>query len=218
MFVETMPVGPLQCNCSIVACPNTNEALVIDPGGDVDRIVEVLKQNNLTLKFILHTHAHFDHVMGTKELQNSMGGQIVLHPEDRFLYENLQMQAQIFGFKLDPETPPIDINLKHQMRLDFGQSQTLVLHTPGHTPGSVCFHLEHRHKSQNTQEHLLFSGDTLFRRGIGRTDLPGGSSKQILESITKQLYALDGDTKVVPGHGPGTLIGEERMKNPFVTA
>lgn len=215
MILECFPVGPLQCNCAIIACEKTKTAMVMDPGGDVDRIVEVLEHHDLKLNYIIHTHAHIDHVLGTRELQQRCGGVIALHPGDRFLYENLEMQALMLGIPAKPVSP-IEHDLDHMESLSFGEEYALVLHTPGHTPGSVCFSLKRQNPSGSAEEMLLLSGDTLFKRGIGRTDLPGGDGSQIMSSIRQRLLTLDDDTLVIPGHGPATHIGEERAKNPFL--
>ena len=210
MLVETFPVGVLSCNCTIVACEKTREAIVVDPGGDPDRILDVVRSNGLTVKHVLHTHAHFDHVLGTREVKEATGARIRLHPGDDFLYKNLAMQASWLGMRVARETLPVDEPLRHNETISFGEGATLVLHTPGHTPGSCCFSL------RTPDGMLLLSGDTLFQGSIGRTDLPGGDQEQIFESIRRELLPLDDDTRVIAGHGPETTMGRERRKNPFV--
>lgn len=208
MIIETFPVGALQCNCSIVACPDSKEALVIDPGGDAPLIKEKLKTMGLTAKYLLHTHAHFDHIGATRQLKEELGAEILLHPDDLFLYDNIQMQGRLFGMEVQP-TLPVDRKFEDEMSIPFGAASTLVLHTPGHTPGSVCFHIE-------GTESLLFSGDTIFRGSIGRTDLWGGSMPDLLKSIRQRLLPLDDSTRIVPGHGPESTIWDEKQRNPFL--
>jgi glyoxylase-like metal-dependent hydrolase (beta-lactamase superfamily II) len=209
LLIESFPVGSFQCNCSILACEETKEALVVDPGGDPERILEVIRHYNLTVRAAVHTHAHLDHIAATRDIKEATGCTIHLHPEDRFLYDGFAWQAAMFGWQVR-DVLPIDEELRHQGQVAFGRRAVQVLHTPGHTPGSVCFHLA------EAQAHLLLSGDTLFRRSVGRTDLPGGDKLQLGRSIREHLYALPPDTTVIPGHGPKTTIGEEMSKNPFV--
>lgn len=208
---ETFPVGQFQCNCTILACPDTKQAVVVDPGGDARRISEILKHHDLTVKAIIHTHAHLDHIYCTRDIKEAHGGQIMLHPDDEGLYKAFKMQALMFGW-----TPrgvlPVDHTFSDGERIPFGNQSALVIHTPGHTPGSVCFEIE---KDSDT---IVFSGDTLFARGIGRTDLPGGDGRKILESIKTRLYTLRPDALVIPGHGPNTTIEQEAAANPFVRA
>lgn len=208
LIIETFPVGPLQCNCSLIACPETREAIIVDPGGDAPLIKQKVAELGLTVKYLLHTHAHFDHIGATAELKRDLGAEILLHPDDRFLYDQIQMQGQMFGLQLEP-TVPVDRDFEDDMQLRFGNQGSLVLHTPGHTPGSVCFHL------QADQSHL-FSGDTLFQGSVGRTDLWGGSQTDLLRSIKQRLLTLDESTTVYPGHGGLTTIWNEKRQNPFL--
>ena len=212
MLVESFPVGVLGCNCTIVACEETREAIVVDPGGDADRILDVVRANRLDVKQVLHTHAHFDHVLGTREVKEGTGAKIRLHPGDDFLYQSLAMQASWLGMRIEKDVLPVDEPLRHQETITFGKTGTLVLHTPGHTPGSCCFSL------RTGEGMLLLSGDTLFQSSVGRTDLPGGDQDTLFESIRRELLPLDDDTRVICGHGPETTIGRERLKNPFVRA
>lgn len=207
MLVESFAVGPLQCNCSIIACPETREAAVVDPGGDAEAIIEALKKHGLTCKYLLHTHAHFDHILGARAVKEATGAKICLHQGDRWLYENLAKQGSLFGFKTS-DPLPVDRYLNHQEEVEIGKIKTSVIHTPGHTPGSLCFSLEGK-------DSVLFAGDTLFRRSIGRTDLWGGSFEQIIDSISQRLFKLDDSTLVIPGHGTETTIWEEKRENPF---
>jgi glyoxylase-like metal-dependent hydrolase (beta-lactamase superfamily II) len=211
MLVETFPVGAFQCNCVIVADEATREAIVIDPGDSPRAILERVRAHGLTVRALIHTHAHLDHILGTREVQQETNARIHLHPADAFLYENLPMQCGMFGW--NAQTPaPVDAPLADGEELRFGAHALTVIHTPGHTPGSVCFEL-----ARPGEAPLLFSGDTLFRRGIGRTDLWGGDFDQILTSIRSRIFTRSADTIVLPGHGPKTLVGDEIRKNPFLT-
>ncbi len=207
MLVTSFPVGPLQCNCSIVTCKITGDAAVIDPGGDAEKIIQAAQAHNLKIKYILHTHAHFDHVLGSRAVKEATGAQILLHKGDQWLYDNLAKQAGMFGFATG-EPLPVDRWLEDEEQLKIGEITTTVLHTPGHTPGSICFTLA-------DADSILFSGDTLFQRSIGRTDLWGGSFEQIIDSIQRRLFCLDDTTRVIPGHGPETDIWSEKKENPF---
>ncbi len=208
MFLKTFPVGPIQCNCSIIACEETLEAIVVDPGGDAQKIIDEINKNGFNLKYILHTHAHFDHVLGAKALKDQYAAKICLNKEDEWLYNNLDLQCSLFGFKADP-VAPIDIYLKDEEIIKIGNLNTKTIHTPGHTPGSMCFCVEDK-------QSLVFSGDTLFDGGIGRTDLWGGSYESIIKSIKNRLLILDNDTLVIPGHGSNTDIWSEKKSNPFL--
>ncbi len=208
-LVETFPVGPFQCNCSVLACADTKEAVVVDPGGDFDKILDVLRHYDLTVKWIVHTHAHLDHIYATREVKEETGATIGLHRDDLFLYDGFVMQARMFGWQ-PRQVLPVDTYYVHGDRLSFGKLSVEVLHTPGHTPGSCCFQL--------AGEPLLLSGDTLFEGSVGRTDLPGGDFPTLERSIKSRLYTLDPDIKVIPGHGPPTTIGDESRFNPFVRA
>jgi glyoxylase-like metal-dependent hydrolase (beta-lactamase superfamily II) len=211
LFRETFPVGAFQCNCTVLACGDTKDAVVIDPGGDVPRIREVIAHHDLTVRAVLHTHAHLDHIYCTREVAEEHGAPIWLHRDDLPLYGAFAVQAMMFGWEVR-EPAPVDRFFADGEEIDVGNERLRVIHTPGHTPGSVCFDV------RVGRETVVFAGDTLFRRSIGRTDLPGGDSRQIAESIRRKLYALPEDALVVPGHGPDTTIGEEARSNPFVAA
>jgi glyoxylase-like metal-dependent hydrolase (beta-lactamase superfamily II) len=208
---ETFPAGAFECNCTVVADAASKEAVVIDPGGDPERVAEIVKHYDLTVVAIVHTHAHIDHIYATRDVKETHGGTICLHRDDLFLYDGIAMQAAMFGWSPRPVLP-VDRFVGHGDEIPFGRSKALVLHTPGHTPGSVCFEV----RDDDARQTLLFSGDTLFRRSIGRTDLPGGNSELILRSIRERLYTRDPDAEVIPGHGPATTIAEEARRNPFV--
>jgi glyoxylase-like metal-dependent hydrolase (beta-lactamase superfamily II) len=215
LLFETFPVGKLECNCSIIGCPDTKEAIVVDPGGDVDRITAVLRHYDLTVRWVAHTHGHFDHIGGTGEVKRNEAERgpavVALHKADLFLYNNLAAQSLMFGLPA-ADGPRIEHWLEDGESLEFGKVSAKVMHTPGHTPGSCCFHLEVDNRA------VLLSGDTLFAGSIGRTDFPGGDLPTLERSIRTRLYKLDGDTLVIPGHGPPTKIGDEARANPFVRA
>jgi hydroxyacylglutathione hydrolase len=211
LLLESFPVGAFQCNCSILACPDTKEAMVVDPGGDHLRIMQIVRHYDLTVRWIVHTHAHLDHIYETRDVKEQAGGTIALHQDDLFLYDGFAMQASMFGWQARPVLP-VEHWLTDGESLDFGKQKAEVLHTPGHTPGSVCFRVE------SSEGPLLLAGDTLFRRSIGRTDLPGGDYATIERSIQRKIYALDPDTSVICGHGPRTTVGDEARHNPFVQA
>lgn len=207
--IHVMPVGSYACNCSIVSCDETKEAIVVDPGGDGDRIISHIQEKGFKVKHILHTHAHLDHIGATADVKKACCGSVVIHKEDMYLYDHADEQAKRMGIKYS--TPPmVDHYLKDDDEYSFGNWNIKAIHTPGHTPGSASFLLS------SDRGQVLFAGDTLFRRSIGRTDLPGGDSKLIAKSIKERLFSLDGDTFVVTGHGPSSTIGEEIYENPFV--
>lgn len=208
---ETFPAGPFACNCSVVACGDTKEAVVIDPGGEVDKIKEIVAHYDLTVVAVIHTHAHLDHIYCTRDVKEQLGGTVCLHEGDLPLYQGFAMQAAMFGWQ-PRDTVPVERFVAHDETIAFGKRSALVVHTPGHTPGSVCFEVS------DGRDTILFAGDTLFRRSIGRTDLPGGDSRQILASIRERVYTRAPDSLVIPGHGPNTTIEEEAAKNPFVSA
>jgi hydroxyacylglutathione hydrolase len=206
-WIETFPVGPLQCNCTILADPASREAVVIDPGDEPERILRALEAAKLSPVALLHTHAHFDHITGSREVKEATGAPIRLHPADRPLYDALPDQATLFGLLAAAPLPP-DAPLVDGETIRFGTYALRAIHTPGHTPGSTCFVLE-------GDAPVLFAGDTLFRRSIGRTDLWGGDTDAILASIREKLFTLSGGMPVVCGHGPGTTVDEEKRLNPF---
>jgi hydroxyacylglutathione hydrolase len=207
--IDSFAVGQLGCNCSIVGDPNTKEAVVVDPGDEPDRILEALAGSGFHPVALVHTHAHFDHVGCSGLLKRITGATILMHASDRPLYQNLLEQGQAFGLTLDAPGV-VDRLLVQGDRVACGKGELEVLHTPGHTPGSLCFRMA------GEDGDVLFSGDTLFRRSIGRTDLWGGSTPQILESIRERLLTLPGGLRVIPGHGAETTIAEEGRRNPFV--
>lgn len=204
--LKTFPVGTLQCNCTLLWDPQTLETIVIDPGDDFQVIKSEIEKNKLHVKTILHTHAHFDHVGASQELADWSKAPLLLHEQDRFLWENFKLQGQFFGFNLT-SLPAWNKNLEDEMEITLGSHKLKTLYTPGHTPGSCSFVIQ----------NILFSGDTLFQGSVGRTDLWGGDFQKLSRSIKERFYTLDKDTTVICGHGPQTMIGVERKKNPFVT-
>lgn len=208
MIFESVAVGPLQCNCYILGCEETREALLIDPGEEADLILPLIAKHRLRVRYILSTHAHIDHVGDLQALKEATGADALLHEKDLALYQNLPMQAAWLGVATPPLSS-IDNFVADRDQLRFGQHSGEVLFTPGHTPGSICLHLPEG-------SGRLFSGDTLFFRSIGRTDLWGGSQEAIFRSLQSQLLTLDDRTVVYPGHGQPTTIGAERQLNPFL--
>jgi hydroxyacylglutathione hydrolase len=209
MHVETLPVGLLGCNCSILMDPKSQRAVVVDPGGDSQTILGRIRALGATVEAILFTHAHIDHVAGTAELCHHLDVPVRLHPADRFLCDLLPVQAHLLGIEL-PALPPVDATLEDGVVLSVGTLTLRVLHTPGHSPGSVGF------LAEGAGELTLVAGDTLFRGGVGRTDLWGGDARALVASLRDQLLVLADRTVVIPGHGALTTIGEERRTNPFL--
>ncbi len=215
MIHEILPVGLLQCNCSIVGDPRTRDAIVIDPGDEVDRILEVIGRHNLNVKLIVSTHAHIDHVGGLRKIREATGAPVLMHPEDLELYRRLDMQAAWIGMR-PPAMTDVDAALREGDTLRWGGYEARVMHTPGHTRGSACLYMPTDSGEKSGEPGKLFAGDTLFAGSIGRTDLWGGDFDQIMKSLQTKLLALPDDTVVYPGHGPATSIGEERETNPFL--
>lgn len=206
---ETFPAGPFACNCTILACEATKSAVVVDPGGEVERIREIVEHHGLEVAAIIHTHAHLDHIYCTADVKQNHGGDVCLHKDDLNLYRGFKTQAAMFGWKVG-DTTPVERFIEHGDVIELGNHKVEVIHTPGHTPGSVCFEVN------DGDDTFLFAGDTLFRRSIGRTDLPGGNTRQLLQSIKERLYTRRPDALVIPGHGDNTTLEEEARMNPFV--
>lgn len=231
MIFETFPVGLLQCNCVILGDEESREAMVIDPGDEVDRILSVLQRHGLKLRRIINTHTHIDHVGGNAALREQTGAEVLVHKADLFLLENLRMQAEMIGMP-SPPVSRVDAFLETGDTLQCGAIRCGVLHTPGHTPGSLTFesalpaetwargveensvHAEPPGKDK--LKRVLFTGDTLFMSSIGRTDLWGGDFETIMSSLAGLLRKYDDATVILPGHGPVTTMGRERAMNPFL--
>ncbi|HLH08359.1 MAG TPA: MBL fold metallo-hydrolase [Terriglobales bacterium] len=205
---ETFPVGPLQCNCSVIGDETTHEAMVIDPGDNIDRVLATLQKHQLTLKQIVITHGHIDHVGGAMKLKAATNAPILINKNDAPQLAMLDIQASWLGMKT-PGQVVIDESLEDSQQLRAGSISAIVMHTPGHTEGSTCLFFP--------EEKKLLAGDTLFAGSIGRTDLPGGNFEKIMRSLHDRVLALPDETIVIPGHGPLTSIGEERESNPFLT-
>jgi glyoxylase-like metal-dependent hydrolase (beta-lactamase superfamily II) len=201
LIIRTVPVGALEANCYIIAEEETGRAMIIDPGDEPDRILELAE--GLQVQFIVLTHAHFDHVGAVAELKEATGARVALHEADQEVYGSVADQAAFWGYKL-PSLPPPDILLKEGDELAFGKVVFTVIHTPGHTPGGICLY----------SESLVITGDTLFAGSVGRTDFPGGSLSHLKASF-RRLMALPDDTTVLSGHGSASTIGRERVQNMF---
>jgi hydroxyacylglutathione hydrolase len=207
VIFEHLVVGAFQCNCFVLGCEETREAIVVDAGDALQGITERLARHGLTVTAVVATHAHLDHVGAMSGLGEATGAPTCLHADDRFLYDDLAMQAALFGLPTPP-AGPVGRWLKEGDTLAWGRHRAEVIHTPGHTPGSLCFWMEH--------ESVLFSGDTLFAGSVGRTDLWGGDHGVLMRSIRERLMTLPEGARVLPGHGPATSIGREAAGNPFI--
>jgi len=205
VIIKTLPVGPIMANCFILGCEETLEAVVIDPGDEADRILMALAESSLKLNYIVNTHGHFDHVGANKPLHDATGAPILIHALDAPMLNQIAASAANWGLAGD-NSPPPERMIDEGDTIVFGNITLTVIHTPGHTPGGV---------SLKTGEHV-FVGDTLFAGSIGRTDFPGGSFETLRDSIQKKLFVLGDEVRVYTGHGPETLVGRERINNPFV--
>jgi len=221
MLEKTIVVGPFQCNCRLLACPRTGEAMLVDPGDEAKKILTELPKIRtpegvpIRVKYLLHTHGHLDHIGATRGVRESLtdAPKLALHKGDEALYKNLKMQGSLFGIQYD-DPLPIDHYLEDGEDIQVGDLKFSVLHTPGHSPGSVCLRL-HENSNQHIPEMVL-SGDTLFQGSVGRTDLWGADQDTMFKSIRQRLLVLDDDTRVCPGHGADTSIGIEKFSNPFL--
>jgi hydroxyacylglutathione hydrolase len=207
MILKHFTAGELETNNYLVICEETREAALIDAGGNYQKTALLIKENNANLKYILHTHGHFDHIQGDWEIQQNFDVKTFLHKNDETLAKSLKQELMMFGMK-SAETPKIDGFLEDGQIIEVGKLKLKVIHTPGHTQGGVCFLVD----------KVLFAGDTLFADAVGRTDLQGGSYEVLGDSIKNKLFTLDEDITVYPGHGPSTTIGHEKQNNPYFGA
>jgi hydroxyacylglutathione hydrolase len=204
VIVHCLPVGPLQVNCYLVACAKTGEAAAIDPGDEPPLILEAIRKEGLTLKQILLTHCHADHVGGVKGLVDACSAPVKMHKADRTMLDSAVEHGRLFGLEIEAPPPP-DGYLEEGDEVLVGQESLQILHTPGHSPGGICF----------LGASEIFVGDTLFAGSIGRFDFPGGSYKTLIEGISSKILSLSEDLVVYPGHGPATNVGHEKRTNPF---
>jgi len=212
LSIETRAVAPFYKNGFLVACGDARDAILIDPGDEIDDLLRIAEKRRLSVGLILLTHAHMDHVSGVGRAKRATGARVGVHRDDVFLYNSAVEQGLVFGYRLD-QPPPPDIDLAPEVPLAFGACVINVHHTPGHSPGGVCLHVA----GPGAGETHLFVGDTLFAGSIGRTDLPGGDHPTLMRSIRDVLFAFGDDAIVHSGHGPDTTIGRERTTNPFLT-
>jgi len=207
MVLIRLIVGPLQVNCYILADDKTKDAVVIDPGDDAENILKIIKEKGFTVRYIVNTHGHFDHVGANKAIKDATGAQLLIHEGDAPVLAAAQQHARAFGM-LPVSSPPADRYLNHGDVITAGEVSLKVLHTPGHSPGGICL----------LEKGMVFTGDALFAGSIGRTDLPGGDLLTLLRAIKTNLMTLPDDTKIFCGHGPASTIGNERQENPFLNA
>ena len=207
MIFETLVVGPLGVNCFILGDEETKEGIIIDPGSDIERILNKINRIGLKVKTILNTHGHFDHIGANAKIISTLGAKLLIHKSDAAFLTRANEYASLYGLKAE-DSPPPNSFLEDAMEITFGKYQLKVLHTPGHSSGGCCFYL--------ASEKMLFTGDTLFAEGVGRTDLPGSSEQALRQSIKTKLFVLADDTAVYAGHGPSSTIGHEKSHNPFI--
>ena len=205
MIIKELAVGPLMANCFIAGCEETKEAVVIDPGGEADRILLSLAQSELKVKYIINTHGHFDHVSANGKMKEATGADLLIHPLDAPMLGMLSSNAAAFGISVE-NSPACDRTIEEDESVSFGKFTLKVIHTPGHTPGGISLY----------SDGIIFVGDTLFAGSIGRTDFPGGDFDTLISSIKTKLFKLEDDVRVLSGHGPVTSIGQEKRFNPFV--
>lgn len=205
MIIKTLTVGSFQVNNYLVVCQQTNQAVLIDAGGDYELTKRVAKENNAEIKYILNTHGHLDHIAGDYDFQTRDGVKVYAHKDDEFLFNSLKEHLTMFGMP-HYETPKIDVFIDETSKIVLGELEFSVIHTPGHSPGSVCYMLN---------DGIIFAGDTIFMHSVGRTDLPGGSYEQLENSIRNKIFKLDEGCTIYSGHGPATTVKNEKEHNPF---
>lgn len=205
MIIKTLAVGPIMANCFIVGCEKTKLAAVIDPGDEADKILMALAESQLTVKYIINTHGHFDHVGANKRMKEATGADILIHKNDAVMLEQISSASMAFGLKVE-DSPPADRTLEEGDQINFGDITLHVIHTPGHSPGGIAL----------SYDGVVFVGDSLFYGSIGRTDFPGGDYDTLISSIKNKLFPLGDDVVVYTGHGPSTTIGQEKQINPFL--
>jgi len=203
MIIKQLIVGPLENNCYIIADEYSREAFIVDPGDEPDRILDLIHENKFKTKYIVCTHAHFDHIAMISDIKQETDIKIILHRDDLELYRNVKIQAALWGYELD-SLPDPDLFVEEDDTLEIGNLRFVIIHTPGHSPGGICLY----------GEGIVITGDTLFAGSVGRTDLFGGDIKKLKISY-KRLMLLPEDTKVLPGHGPETTIKKEKVDNFF---
>lgn len=208
MILERLVVSPFESNCWILGCENAREGVVIDPGDDAERILEVVNRHSLSLKYAIQTHAHLDHISAASAVQVETGAKVLIHKAEQFLLDNLPAQASLFGLPA-PDAPVVNQYIREGEKIHFAGFTLSVIETPGHSPGSISLELE-------GAEKLLFTGDALFQGSIGRTDLWGGSYSQLIDSIREKLLPLNDETVIHPGHGESSTLGTEKRFNPFL--
>lgn len=205
MIIKTLAVGPIMANCFIVGCENTKSAVVIDPGDEADKILMALAESQLTVKYIINTHGHFDHVGANKKMKDATGAEILIHAADAEMLEHISAASMAFGLSVE-NSPPADRTIGEGDQITFGDITFNVIHTPGHSPGGISL----------SSDGIVFVGDSLFYGSIGRTDFPGGDYNTLISSIKNKLFPLGDEVVVYTGHGPETSIGQEKRMNPFL--
>ena len=205
MILDTLPTGPLEVNCYIIGCEKTRKAAVIDPGGNVEQILQCLQHHQLDLVMVINTHGHFDHIGGNRGLLAATAAELFIHQDDRQLLDYAEEHAAAYGLQVETSPSPTRELIDGEILL-VGELSLQVIHTPGHSPGGICLYVN----------DCLLVGDTLFAGSIGRTDLPGGDHQLLISGIKEKLLLLPDETRVFPGHGPVSTIGEEKQHNPFL--
>lgn len=208
MILEGFPVGPIQANCYIVGDETTRKGVIIDPGDEAERILSRVRQNELEIEIIFNTHGHFDHVGANKKVKEATGAKIAIHPDDAHYLSKISQSAAVWGMFAE-DSPPADLLLEDGQVIQVGGMRFQVLHTPGHSPGSVSLYMP--------DAELVFTGDLIFAGSIGRTDFPGGDYATLIQSVREKIFPLGDEVRILSGHGPVTTVGNEKLHNPFFT-